>query len=268
MPKSLRKRILEELHEGHFGCVKMKNLSRNFCWWPGIDKEIEMLAKNCKTCNTFSNNPGTVKIKHRWEPAIEPFQRVHIDFAGPFMGYNFLVLVDAYTRWPEVHIMKNITAERTIEKCRDIFTTFGLPQVLVSDNGRTFISKEFQNFLKQNGIFHKCTAPYNPVTNGLSERFVQTLKQGLRKLSVTEKDIKRNVQKLLFHYRLLPHQECKKSPAELMFGRNLNSRLNLIFPRIERKNESENTATSLTKIKQFEVGERVAVREYLDKNIK
>lgn len=102
------------------------------------------------------------------------------------MGYNFLVLVDAYTRWPKVHIMKSIKtySEKTIEKCRDIFTTFGLPQELVSDNGRTFISKEFQDFLKQNGIFHKCTAPYNPATNGLAERFIQTLKQGLQKLNV------------------------------------------------------------------------------------
>lgn len=219
IPELFRNRILKELHAGHFGCVKMKNLSRNFCWWPGIDKDIEALVKNCKACNTFSNNPN-IKIKHRWEPATEPYQRVYIDFAGPFMGHNFLILVDGFTPWPEVHLMKSINAEKTIEKCLEIFTTFGLPQVLVSDNGRTFISKEFKLFLNQNRIVHKCTAPYNPATNGLAERFVQTLKQGLRKLSTTEKDVKVNVQKLLFHYRLSAHSELKKSPAELMFGRN------------------------------------------------
>lgn len=74
---------------------------------------------------------------------------------------------------------KKYQRENDYEKCREIFTTFGLPQVLISDNGRTFISKEFQFFFKQNGIFHKCTAPYNPATNGLAERFIQTLKQGL-----------------------------------------------------------------------------------------
>lgn len=83
---------------------------------------------------------------------------------------------------------------------------------------------------------------------------------------LNDKNIKRNLQKILFHYKLLPHQECGKSPAELMFGRNLNSRLNLIFPRAERKNEDNNKSS--TKIKQFEIGERVAVREYLDKTIK
>lgn len=102
IPKSLTKRILEELHAGHFGCVKMKSLSRNFCWWLGIDKDIELLVKNCSTCNIFNNNPKRIKSKHSWEPATEPFQRVHVDFAGPFKGHIFLVLVDAFTRWPEM----------------------------------------------------------------------------------------------------------------------------------------------------------------------
>lgn len=265
IPKTLKERVLKELHEGHFGIVKMKNLSRSYCWWLGIDRDIEILVKNCKACNTFSNNPKIV-IKHRWEPATEPFQRVHIDFAGPFMGCNFLVLVDAHTKWPEVHLMRNISTKSTVEKCREIFTTFGLPQTLVTDNGRTFISKEFQTFLRENGIFHKNTAPYNPATNGLAERFVQTLKQGLRKLNTIGQNVKLNVQKILFNYRLSPHQETGKSPAELMFGRKLNSRLNLLFPRI--KENIENDEIKNMKITQFEVGESVAVREYLDKNIK
>lgn len=129
----------------------MKRLSRNFCWWPRIDKEIEEVTKNCNTCNAFNPTP----IKHYWEATTQPFEWVHIDFAGPFMNYNFLVLVDAHTKWPEVHIMKNITAQNTINKCREIVANFGLPQSLVSDNGRTFISNEFQNFLKSNGIRHK-----------------------------------------------------------------------------------------------------------------
>lgn len=126
------------------------------------------------------------------------------------MGHNFLVLIDAFTKWPEVHLMRHITAKKTIEKCREIFIIFGLPRVLVSDNGRTFISSEFQNFLKGNGIIHKRTAPYNPSTNGLAECFVQTLKQALRKLNCDGDSIKTNLQKALFHYRVMPHQKTEK----------------------------------------------------------
>ena len=106
--------------------------------------------------------------------------------------------------------MRHITAKKAIEKCREIFTIFGLPRVLVSNNGRTFISSEFQNFLKENGIIHKRTAPYNPSTNGFAERFVQTLKQALRKLNCDGDSIKTNLQKALFHYRVMPHQETEK----------------------------------------------------------
>ncbi|XP_018399901.1 PREDICTED: uncharacterized protein K02A2.6-like [Cyphomyrmex costatus] len=260
IPKNLRTRILKELHAGHFGTVKMKQLSRNFGWWPKIDKDIEDITKNCRACVTFCNNPRN-KAKHSWEAASEPFERVHIDFAGPFMGHTFLVLVDAYTKWPEVYIVRNMSVQNIIEKCREIF---GLPQRLVSDNGRTFIAEEFESFLKNNGIYHKRTAPYHPATNGLAERFVQTLKQAFRKLNTSDGNIKSNLQKFLFHYRLTPHSELNKSPAEAMFNRKLKSRLDLIFPKINKEIEIENTIG----VRNFKEGKRVAVREYLNKNVK
>ncbi|XP_029158172.1 uncharacterized protein K02A2.6-like [Nylanderia fulva] len=263
IPKSLRSKVLKELHAGHFGTVKMKKLSRNFCWWPKIDKEIEEITKNCKACATFLNNPR-IKVKHAWEAASEPFERVHIDFAGPFMSHTFLVLVDSYTKWPEVHIVKNMSVQNTIEKCREIFAKFGLPRVLVSDNGRTFIAEEFENFLRINGIYHKRTAPYHPATNGLAERFVQTLKKSLRKLNISNGNIKTNLQKFLFQYRVTPHAELDKSPAEAMYNRKLRSRLDLMFPKTNKEIEMENIIV----VRNFKEGERVAVREYLNKNVK
>lgn len=181
------------------------------------------------------------------------------------MGYNFLVLIDAYTKWPVVHIMKNITAKETIIKCREIFATFGLPRVLVSDNGTTFTSLEFQNFLRENGIIHKRTALYHPATNGLAERFVQTLKQALRKLYCDGENIQTMLQRALFNYRLMSHSETMKIPAEAMFGRNLRSRLDLILPKKVFKTEANETMGTN---RMYKVGDRVACREYLNKNCK
>lgn len=93
--------------------------------------------------------------------------------------------------------MKNITAKNTIEKCREIFSRFGIPRILVTDNGRTFISQKFQDFIEANGIIHKRTALYHPATNSLIERFVQTLKQGLRKVKLM-KNNKRKCSKISF----------------------------------------------------------------------
>lgn len=175
IPSTLRNKILRELHSGHMGIVKMKALSRNYVWWKGVDKDIESTVGSCRECNRFQKNPKQISF-HQWEPTEEPFERVHMDFASPFEGHNFLICVDAHTKWPEVYVVKNITAESTIEKCREIFSRFGIPRMLVTDNGRTFISREFQDFLTTNGIVHKRSAPYHPATNGLAERFVQTLK--------------------------------------------------------------------------------------------
>lgn len=86
IPKSLRVRILEELHTGHFGINKMKGIARNYCWWPGIDNDIKVLIENYRACNTFKNNPPKVE-QHIWKPSAAPMHRIHADFAGPFLGH-------------------------------------------------------------------------------------------------------------------------------------------------------------------------------------
>jgi len=264
IPESLRSRILKELHLGHMGIVKMKGLARNYVWWQSIDSEIEKTVRNCKECSRVQNNPKPAPV-HHWEPTDEAFQRIHMDFAGPFAGHFFLVCIDAHTKWPEVYVMKNITATSTIEKCREIFARFGIPRMLVTDNGRTFISREFQDFVKTNGIIHRFTAPYHPATNGAAERFVQTLKQWLRKTNLTKDNVKTSIQKFLFHYRITPIPELKQSPAEIMFGRKLRNRLDLIFP---KELELKKGLLKYDGARNFEIGDRIAAREYLNKDLK
>ena len=259
IPTMYRKRILNELHTGHLGMNKMKALARSYCWWQNIDKQLENVCKNCFDCGKNSNNPP--KIHHPWVEATQPFQRVHIDFAGPFMGAYFLILVDAYTRWPEVHLINNITTDTTITILRKIFCTFGIPSLLVSDNGTQFTSYKFKQFLQANGIIHKLTAPYSPATNGLAERFVQTIKQGLRSMKCTSSTVEYSLSKFLLHYRKTPHSITKQSPSKLMFGREIKSRLDLITPQIVHKVPKR----ELQVIRKFIVKDRVAVRDYSQK---
>lgn len=201
IPGKLGPKIVHQLHSGHFGVAKMKSLARGHCWWPGIDSDIEKLTKNCSSCNTFKNNP-TKERQHVWEPETVPFHRVYADFVGPFMGKMFFVLIDAFSKWPIVQIVHDITAT-TIKKCEEIFATYGIPKVFVSDNGRTFTSQEFQKFLEQFGIIQKFTAPYHPATNGQAERFVQTFKNALKKMTIEKMNIDAALQKLLLKYRTM-----------------------------------------------------------------
>lgn len=118
-----------------------------------------------------------------WQPATKPFERLHVDFAGPFLDKYYFLLVDAFTKWPEVYIVKDMETEGTIRVCKEIFARFGLPNVSVSDNGRTFVLGMFEKLLKENGIMHKRSAPFHRATNGQVERYVQIIKKGLKKSS-------------------------------------------------------------------------------------
>jgi len=88
IPEILRNRIFKELHLGHMGIVKMKGLARNYVWWQGIDLEIEKMVRNCKECSRVQNNPKPAPV-HHWESTKEAFQRIHMDFTGPFAGHFF-----------------------------------------------------------------------------------------------------------------------------------------------------------------------------------
>ncbi|XP_043244647.1 uncharacterized protein K02A2.6-like [Amphibalanus amphitrite] len=112
VPRALQDRVKQQLHEGHSGCTKMKQLARRFVWWPGLDAELEALARGCPACESKRAAPPHEE-RHPWEPAQGPWQRVHADFAGPLKGTWFLVMVDSFSKWAEMIPMKTTTSERT-----------------------------------------------------------------------------------------------------------------------------------------------------------
>lgn len=94
VPPKLRKKMLEELHTGHLGVVKMKAMARSYVWWPGLDAQIEEKCKTCVSCQRIQKTPSLTPL-HAWPWPTTPWQRIHIDFAGPFEGHMFLVVMDA-----------------------------------------------------------------------------------------------------------------------------------------------------------------------------
>ncbi|KAL5510419.1 hypothetical protein EMCRGX_G005959 [Ephydatia muelleri] len=153
----------------------MEALARSYIWWPKLDEDIEKLSANCEKCGITANTPPVFSY-HPWQQPHGPWDRIHVDF-GEWRGIYFLVVVDAYSKWPEVRVMRSTTTQHTMEVLSDIFATHGLPRVLVTDNGPQFTAKEFSDFLKTNCIVHRTSAPYHPATNGLAENMVKNVKQ-------------------------------------------------------------------------------------------
>ena len=145
IPKKFQNWVLNELHLGHPGIVKMKSIARTHVWWPGIDKEIEQITHTCQSCVNTRNKLPQMTL-HPWMWPEKPWQRLHIDYAGPFLGRYFLIVVDARTKWPEVIPTATITSEKTITELRKLFSTHGIPEQIVSDNGTQFTSSEKVNY--------------------------------------------------------------------------------------------------------------------------
>lgn len=161
------------------------------------------MIRKCEICAENRNMPA--KVTHHWIRPNKPWSRLHIDYAGPFQGKTFLILVDAYSKWPEVKIVPDMSSTTLIKTLREIFTEQGLPDnILVSDNGRSFVSEEFQNYLKINGIRHILVPPYHPASNGQAERTVQTIKNKLKKQSNMPWHLK--IPKILYGLRTIPNR--------------------------------------------------------------
>uniref|UniRef100_A0A146LZ17 RNA-directed DNA polymerase n=1 Tax=Lygus hesperus TaxID=30085 RepID=A0A146LZ17_LYGHE len=254
IPASLRSQVLSELHESHLGIQKMKQLARRYVYWPGIDSQIERLVKGCEQCALTRADPPKLPV-HPWDQPSENWERLHIDYAGPFQGYHFLVCVDAKSKWAEVEPIKNApTTASTIALLDKIFATHGYPNHLVSDNATIFQSEEFHQYCRSSGIFQKFIAPGHPATNGLAERNVQTLKNKLRAASDENIPMHDKIRKIMFHYRATP-LACGKSPAELYLKRKFRTRLDAFFP---VKPHAAHSSPSAKRF--FHVGERVQIR--------
>lgn len=114
IPKKLQSRLLQELHSDHSGISRMKAAARSYMWWPGVDDAIERLAKSCAACQSVKYAPSVAPLRP-WTWPSKPWERVHVDFAGPIQGTMLFVLVDAHSKWPEVYPMASTTATKTVE---------------------------------------------------------------------------------------------------------------------------------------------------------
>jgi hypothetical protein len=113
IPTMLRSKVLRLLHQGHPGIQGMKSLAPNYAYWLGMDRDIEEMVRVCRTCAAAAKQPVKASL-HSWPPATKPWERIHIDYAGPHLGRHFLIIVDAYSKYPDVISMHNTTSQQTV----------------------------------------------------------------------------------------------------------------------------------------------------------
>lgn len=272
IPQKLQNAVLEVLHEQHPGIVRMKLLARSFVWWQGMEKAIENLVSECHVCQVTRNAAVRVPLQ-QWPTATFRWQRIHIDYAEDSESkQQLLIVIDSFSKWLEVFIMHSTSSFKTIERLRTLFATYGLPELLVSDNASCFTSHEFRDFLQKNGVKFKLIPPYHPASNGAAERSVQIVKKNLLRQVLDDQNksksttLQHKLDNFLFAYRNTPHTVTGQTPAELFLNWKPRTRLSLLKPNLmatveDNKRKQKEAADRLRgRDRIFEGGQKVLVK--------
>lgn len=211
VPNSEREKVLQDIHKGHQGESKCLRRANSLVWWPGMSVAIRQMVKQCSVCQEFRHVPreplkvSPLPERAWWTLATDVYE---------FDSLNYLVIVDYYSRYIVARKLDNCEMSTIIKQLEDVFCMIGIPHSIVSDNAAYFKGEVFQKFLTRWDITHVTSAPRKSQSNGEAERAVQTVKQ------LMNKNI--NLQAALCSYRDTP-LESGYSPAQLLFGRSLNS---------------------------------------------
>ena len=247
-----------------------------------MDAEIESIALSCCECQEGGNDLQKVPL-HPWQFLSRPWEMLHIDLAGPYLGFMWSVVEDAYSKCPEVIKVRSATSTTVAYALMKIFAVQGLPEQLVADNGSQFISEEFTEFCKLRGFNNCYVTPCRSQADGQAERFIQTFKKCMNKIAKNSKNIDYNVNNFLPTYRVTVHATTNVARSQLLMGRKLRTHLDLIHPRMRQDiNDDQNHAAvqarfhesqkkqnayhnRTAKMREFEVGDLVWARNYSNK---
>ena len=215
VPKPLRSKILSQFHEGHPGICHMKSIVRALIWYPGIDKDVATLVKQCTLCRNVLPKPSQ-NCFLEWPTPRNNWSRIHIDHFF-FSDKTFLLVIDARSKYIECELVKDTSTTETIETLRQIFSRHGLCETIVSDNATCFSSHEFKTFVDQNCIVHITPPPYSPSSNGQAERAVRVIKELLKKN--VRGSLRTRLSNVLLYYRNTPHSTTNVSPSVALNSR-------------------------------------------------
>ncbi|UYV67953.1 hypothetical protein LAZ67_5002609 [Cordylochernes scorpioides] len=269
VPVSLRNKLLSFAHKAHQGMVRTKQRLRESYWWPGMDKDVEDLITNCWVCKNHDKRLKSIRVPITpVERPANPWTKLGLDIVGSFIdseiGFRFAITLIEYTsKWPEVFCTNKTTSKVII----NFWKIEGFPREIVTDNGTPFISEEFEDFLRSNGIKHIQTADYHPACNGEVDNFNKTLKSTVLTAHLQHTEVKRTIQLFLREYRSTPHTVTKQTLSAVLHGRTLRTLVHVFDKEVkttppeeacrqEDKSDSESKSCS----PKLQVGDQVKVQ--------
>jgi hypothetical protein len=243
-------KILYNMHNvpnaGHFGIKATMDKTRQRYFWPTMGEDIRKYIETCDTCQRLGRPKRTEVL--RPIGVGQAFDRLGIDIVGPLkptlMGKRYIVVAtDYFTKWPEARAIEKADA-KTIAGFlyEEIICRHSCPREMLSDRGAVFVSQIVTNLIEIMGSHRRLTSAYHPQSNGLTERFNQTLCRTLDKCAKeTAQEWDVLIPSALFAYRTTKNRTTKYEPFYLLYGRNstLPIELDIVTWPVEEINEEQ-----------------------------
>uniref|UniRef100_A0A2N9F0N5 Integrase catalytic domain-containing protein n=1 Tax=Fagus sylvatica TaxID=28930 RepID=A0A2N9F0N5_FAGSY len=222
--------VIREVHEGicgnHSGARALAHkLTRAGYYWPSLLHDAAQYVKTCDKCQRFANIPRAPPEEITPMTSPWPFSQWGLDIMGPFpvgtKQAKFLVVaIDYFTKWVEAEPLATIT-EKNVKNFvwKGVICRFGIPRVLVSDNGKQFDNGPFRDLCAQLNIKNHYSSPRHPQANGQVEvtnrtllKQIKTRLEGAKGLWVEE------LPSILWAYRTTVRVPTGETPFKLTFG--------------------------------------------------
>jgi transposase InsO family protein len=233
LPSSMTKCLLQACHDdpmtgAHFSFERTYNKIKHLYWWPHMKFTIKSYIASCVLCKQYNiSRHKKYGYLRPITPPEGPFVMIGIDYCGPLArtpreNQYVLVITDYFTRHVTAIALPNCTAETTAQALfNEYFCKYGVPSVILSDQGSHFRNQLMENIKALIGYNHIYSTPYHPQTNGIVERFNATFIPQISKLQDTQhNNWDEYLQAVVFAYNTGIHKSTKYSPYELLYGRS------------------------------------------------
>lgn len=219
VPNSLRAEVLRSLHKAHQGVTKVLQRAESSVFWPGIRRRVEDTTMACGPCMSAERAAKSEPLISTPVPQY-PFQKVGMDLFH-LEGVDYLLIVDYFSKWPIVKELSVTTSGAVVHILRTVFSDWGTPEVVVSDNGPQFSARQFKQFCRDRDINPVTSSPLHPSGNGQVERVVGTVKNMIRRSIQSGADWNEGLTAL----RNTPVDGGLPPPSRLLQGRVLRDSL-------------------------------------------